>query len=132
MAPIAAPALGSRSAATSRRTPRATIGPSFSTPQRVAPLVLRIVSCGRAVEEDVVVPDVGERVDVGADVGRQHDRVLGELEAVGAAGARRVVAAVAVHEAQHAVAVGRDRGLRPERHAELDDLAARRQTGTRR
>jgi len=52
---------------------------------------------------------MAEGVDMGADVQRQHDRVLGELEAAGPLRAGRVVAAIPPHEVHDPRPVARHR-----------------------
>ena len=62
-----------RAPATSSSTPRPTIGPILSIPQRVAPLGAARPAAGKAVVELVVVPGVAQRIDMGADMRRHHN-----------------------------------------------------------
>ena len=52
---------------------------------------------------------MAQRVDMGADMQRQQDGVLGKLEVAGTPRAGRVVATVAVHEMHHARPMRRHR-----------------------
>ena len=60
-----------------------------------------------AIEHFFLTPSVAQRVDMGANVQRHHDRVFCELEATRTLGTRGVVAAVAAHEMLQARALPR-------------------------
>ncbi len=84
---------------------------------------------GETIVQLVVVPGVAQRIDMRADMQRQQDRVLGDLEATGAAGAGGIVAAVAVHEMQHARALRRDRRAARKRLGQAEHLSGPHQRG---